>query len=272
MIQAIEKAEQKWLKALFDYNQSLFSSHNIPSHNQHHHLRVWNYLKDLLQQLTALGYVFPQNFAEQALIATFFHDTGLTKTLDEKHGMESREICKLFFQSLPAPANFSGILDAIEHHDDKNYTIDYAFAKQELSLHTLLSICDDLDAFGEIGIFRYMEIYLMREIFLKDITLQICNNMQKRFLHFRQHFRFLRDFYAFHQKRYEVSFHFFSKLSHKSHSQFMTDENFISGFLQLATSSMLIKNINKISNRGRFYLFIQKCLQELNKKQIKDLQ
>ena len=54
-------------------------------------------------------------------------------------------------------------------HDDKEGPArTLAQAGEQTGILTVLSIADDLDAMGVIGIYRYIEIYLKRNIHLSE--------------------------------------------------------------------------------------------------------
>ena len=180
----IISVENKWLKQLSEFCQSLFYNVQIPSHDHSHHLRVWDYAKEIIYAINTT-YKIDEDFIESCLIASLFHDTGLTQTLDEDHGSESRKICERYFENeeIEKPKNFEEILNAIELHDDKNYLI----TKQTPdSVISVLCNADDLDAFGKIGVIRYTEIYLMRGINMKELPKHVINNLNKRFANFER--------------------------------------------------------------------------------------
>ena len=84
-------AEEKWLNQLNAFCKKSFSKTNIPSHDHTHHLRVWEYSKEIISVLnpdteTSIDLV------ESCLIASLFHDIGLVKNLDGNHGLRSRKI------------------------------------------------------------------------------------------------------------------------------------------------------------------------------------
>ena len=98
-----------------------------------------------------------------------------------KHGFHSRELCIKFLQEHNLQiANFSDVLEAIENHDNK----EYAGIDSANDLLAILSVSDDLDAFGYIGIYRYSEIYLTRGIEPEKIGPLIRDNAEKRFQNF----------------------------------------------------------------------------------------
>jgi HD superfamily phosphodiesterase len=87
-----------------------------------HHARVWENASLLLSRLYGSGMVTDPVMAEKAIIAAYFHDTGLTVHPGTDHGTESRRICSEFLKK----CNFDvsdriEIPDAVEKHDDKDY-------------------------------------------------------------------------------------------------------------------------------------------------------
>jgi len=206
----IEKAEKEWLNKLYNFCKTVFSKSKIPSHDHNHHYRVWKYCKEIL---TA---IYPKNninyeLIEGCIIASFFHDMGLSNTIDEFHGQESKKICQAYFsnQNLETPKNFSDILWAIEKHDDKNYQP----KKQEaMSLLSIICNADDLDAFGNIGVIRYTEIYLLRGIEMNELPELVIQNIDNRFRHFKHTYKDHPELYKKHQIRYLITREFFKKL------------------------------------------------------------
>jgi HD superfamily phosphodiesterase len=118
--------------------------------------------------------------AEKAIIAAFFHDTGLTINRGMDHGRESRRICTEFLKSLSmSDADRLEILDAVEKHDDKAYT----GQSDPSSLAAIIAVADDMDAFGETGISRYEEIYSIRGIEASAMPGMIIDNVLSRLCH-----------------------------------------------------------------------------------------
>ena len=117
----IHEVENKWLDSLYNNCKGLFSGSTVPSHDHEHHLRVWKSCKEIITEL-APTHPIEYELIESLIIASFFHDTGLTITLNENHGKQSRLICEDYFDhnNIEKPFNFIQILDAIEKHDDKN--------------------------------------------------------------------------------------------------------------------------------------------------------
>lgn len=206
----IISVENKWVKQLSDFCQNLFSNVQIPSHDHSHHLRVWDYAKEIIYAINTI-YKIDENFIESCLIASLFHDTGLTQTLDENHGSESRKICEKYFEKnqIKKPKNFEEILTAIELHDDKNYLIINQIPN---SVKSVLCNADDLDAFGKIGVIRYTEIYLMRGINMKELPKPVINNLNKRFANFEMTYQNFPELFKKHKARYLITRKFFEEL------------------------------------------------------------
>ncbi|MEE4198117.1 MAG: HD domain-containing protein [Bacteroidales bacterium] len=206
----INRAEEKWLMQLFRFCGSVFSKTNIPSHDHHHHFRVWNYCKEIIRELHFKVPVTDE-LVEGCIVASFFHDTGLSVTLNEYHGKESKKICQGYFRNhdLPVPENFDEILEAIEKHDNKNYPTKNF---RPGSLYTILCNADDLDAFGRIGIVRYTEIYLMRGIKLHELTPLVIQNLDKRYRNFKNTYDQYQQLIQKHESRYRLTRKFFEEI------------------------------------------------------------
>jgi len=206
----ISLIENKYLNTFSNYCMRLFSHSHIPSHDHTHHLRVWKYSKEILRTLSK-DYTITDNLIESCLIASMFHDTGLSINHNENHGIESRKICNNFFSenSIPKPKKFNDTLNAIEKHDDKNYK------DINSSPETVLSIicnADDLDAFGKIGVIRYTEIYFLRGTNLNDLPKLVIQNLDKRFLNFERTYKQFTNFYEKYKERYLITRVFFQEM------------------------------------------------------------
>lgn len=206
----IQQAEEKFLESLFNYCKNLFTNKKITSHDHTHHLRVWEYAKEILYAINSSNKI-NYNTVEACLIASLFHDTGLTKTTNENHGKESKEICIKYFEenNITKPDSFKEILYAIEKHDNKEYKLN---SNAPDSIFSILCNADDLDAFGQIGIIRYIEIYLLRGISIKDLPELVMKNLDKRFLNFENTYKNFPDLYTKHKSRYLITRKFFEEL------------------------------------------------------------
>jgi hypothetical protein len=200
----IYKVEQKWLRILFSFCRDIFRDSFLPSHNELHHYRVWITARELISELSKQDFVFFETEIEKLIIAIFFHDVGMVKNLDKKHGKISRDICKNFFKRNPEK-KFTGlneVYEAIEKHDDKEYKKSIHLHKDPKNLFSILCASDDLDAFGTIGIYRYAEIYLMRNIKMNELPYRVINNINHRYHFFQKNYGFLTSFSEKQKARY----------------------------------------------------------------------
>jgi HD superfamily phosphohydrolase YqeK len=95
------------------------------------------------------------------------------------------------------------VLEAIGQHDDVR--------KERKSLEAkILFDCDNIDAFGAVGVFRYLDVYTRRGWSLKRVAKHVYKNVQQRFrnLHFDQSRRMCR-------KNYELTRDYFLKLKNE---------------------------------------------------------
>lgn len=218
---AIRRVENQWLEKLFTFVKALFNQTWLPSHDHTHHLRVWGHAKSLVEALYQKDHLLTETKLEQLIIASFFHDTGLIRTLDASHGKESREICRNYLagQSCLSADSVSEILDAVEKHDDKSYEGPALSAKDlPEGLTTLLAVCDDLDAFGAIGVFRYLEIYMQRGITMPSMSTKIIENLEKRLGYLMRSFGELKEFIQVQQRRCQYTMDFYNALDSRQFS------------------------------------------------------
>ncbi len=207
----IQQTETRWLDELYGYVQRLFSSSPLPSHDHDHHLRVWHYAKDLLLELAQNGKSISADTTEKLIIACFFHDTGMVKENGPEHGKASRMLCEEYLK-MPGHEVHSRerILEAVENHDDKTYSgSSVLFDEQGLNILQSVSICDDLDAFANTGVYRYTEIYLMRGTAMEDLGLKILANLSGRFSNFVSTCSFLPGMIRTHVPRHNITEEFF---------------------------------------------------------------
>jgi len=180
----IKRAEQTWLNPLYSNAESLFSGVFLHSHNHSHHLRVWKLCKSLLLEISRTNSCMDQSLVEGLLIAAFFHDLGMVYSTREDHGKLGGNLCKKWFREneIAHPHRFEEILEAIEQHDIKEKGSYSRINRSDRPrILSLLSMADDLEAFGTIGIYRYAEIYLMRNISLAQLGDRILANAESRF-------------------------------------------------------------------------------------------
>lgn len=213
----LKNVEDSWLIPLYTHCQRAFSLTHIPSHNEDHHIRVWIIAKELIKQLNNQGVFFNYPDLTKVIIATFLHDTGMSITLDKTHGLESRKICEKFIAEyeLNDLENLHELLDAIEKHDDKEYQNQFAGTTNPNHIFTILSVCDDLDAFGLTGVYRYAEIYLLRGIPIEDLATMVLKNLTSRIDYFTGSFRYLEKFHIKHVKRFDLTWAFFTDLNNQ---------------------------------------------------------
>ncbi|MCU0377678.1 MAG: HD domain-containing protein [Bacteroidales bacterium] len=187
----------------------IFSNTILPSHDQRHHERVWHNASMLLTRLYDAGMVTDPLMAEKAIIAAFFHDTGLTMNPGPDHGTQSRQLCSLFLDNSDlSEADRLDILEAVEKHDDK----DYHALSDPLSLAAIISVADDMDAFGSEGIERYYEIYSLRGIDSTKIPAMVISNAESRLRHLENTYSMFPDLKAQQRQRAETVISHFRNL------------------------------------------------------------
>ena len=211
----IHDAEHKWLNSLSSVCHELLQDQNLPSHDHRHHFRVWIFIKELLHFLDTYSEIkFDYHFIEGLIIAAFFHDTGMRGNRGVKHGKISRGLCEKYFSenNVITPLLYQQILDAIEHHDDKEYKDKKDVVLSKPTLLTILNAADDLDAFGYTGIVRYAEIYLLRGILVKELKENVILNAQKRFDHFASAFSNFPSMVEKYRKKFDILIGFYQSL------------------------------------------------------------
>lgn len=184
MNQWIREAEEKWLEPLYQNALQLFEGTFLPSHDQEHHLRVWHICKNLLLEISGFNKKMDPDLVEGLMVAAWFHDLGMSLRTDMEHGILGREMCEKFFldHALPKPIRYGEVLEAVEKHDQKGESVYALFVPgTPPGILDILSIADDLDALGIIGIYRYVEIYLLRKIPLHLLGIRILENAMNRY-------------------------------------------------------------------------------------------
>ncbi|MFO7659105.1 MAG: HD domain-containing protein [Bacteroidales bacterium] len=201
------KVESALLIELFNRSKELFVEKPLPSHDHTHHLRVWLHARNLLNELAGERFKLTDREIVKLIIAVFFHDTGLTKTYKSTHGLESRMICQQYLTQKDdiSEEDRLEILEAVEKHDDKSYI----FSRNKTDLFSLLSVSDDLDAYGAIGVYRYFEIYKLRGINEALIPSRVYENITKRFAFLEKNFLHLKVFVRKHKARKNYTQQFF---------------------------------------------------------------
>lgn len=232
VFEKIKKIEDKWLPIIMPYIKDVFKDKWLPSHDHIHSIRTWIYAKELITSYLENNQHADIKSIENILIASLFHDTGMSKSYDSEHGKISREICEEFFKTKCSknPEELNSILDAIESHDDKSYRKSI-FKTNLKKLETLTFLCaaDDLDSFGTFGIFRYWEINVLRNYPRQNIPQKVLFSLDSRFNHFNSLFSNYNDLLNFHRNRYHKTRLFYSDLLHdfKIDSNKLTNPNTI---------------------------------------------
>jgi len=194
----IISAEKKYKQILEDFFIKKWAKTILYSHDLDHHRRVWYYAKEIL---TETGETCIDNSlqTEILLIACYLHDIGMSAEIGERHGVFSSRLCKEFLALNGLPeSEFPGLLDIIENHDRKEYEL----KNNSKGLLSILNASDDLDAFGYIGIYRYVEIYLLRGIPIEEIGFRVKENAGKRFANFETVFGKYPAIFKKHQNRF----------------------------------------------------------------------
>lgn len=196
----IKSLEYKWEKLLYNFLVESFRPFFLPSHNQDHHKRVWNFAKEILILLSSKDYLISDELIEQTIFASYFHDIGMTITLEKKHGLISCEILRKFLIDHKINlSNVNDVYEAIEYHDNKEYS---QTILNTINLNQIINISDDLDAFGAIGVLRYAEIYLLRGMKLYDLPNAVLINIDLRYRNFLSSFSEDSVFISKHANRY----------------------------------------------------------------------
>ena len=241
----IESAEQRFKQVLEDFFVSVYDEKKLFSHGIDHHRRVWNYAKELLTTRLIQSKLRPACDPSKLIIACYLHDIGMSVDQGPWHGVRSRELCLQFLNKYDlSEYDYEDVLDTIGNHDNK----DYSSKRGSNDLLNVLSVADDLDAFGFAGIYRYSEIYLMRGINPGQSGYLILENAGKRFKNFEDIYGVQNFYVKFHRKRYEILSDFFRQYNKQAdYWNFLTDapESYC-GVIQLFM--LMIKNKMSIND------------------------
>jgi hypothetical protein len=203
----IESAEKQYKQILEDFFISCYDERLLPSHGIDHHRRVWKYSKELVGIIPLKSSKKHSRLIPELLIASYLHDIGMSVDPGVKHGRHSRELCSRFLRENCLPEyDFTDVLEAIGNHDNK----DYSGNSTQDDLLNILSISDDLDAFGIPGIYRYAEIYLTRGVTYENLGFSIIGNAEKRFANFLKAPGLNEEFIEKHRLRYKVLTDFYA--------------------------------------------------------------
>jgi HD superfamily phosphodiesterase len=248
--------------------EKIFSSHGIE-----HHRRVWENAKQLTVFLANNNKQFSDDFANRLIIVCYMHDIGMSVDPGIKHGVHSRSICIRFLEEQNMhETEYKDVLEAIENHDKK----DYSGNQVVNDLLLILSVADDLDAFGFTGIYRYAEIYLARGIPFNELGHRIQENAAKRFANFEKTFGFSEELLKFHLIKYNILIDFFREYNNQLHGYDFNRQKpkGYCGVIQIF-NELIIKNISLdefLSDTGKYdydpviYWFFDGLRFELNKK------
>ncbi len=256
----IKDIEKEWLDALFNHCRKQFGKAKLASHDHLHHLRTWLIAKELFLELEKNNVKITKNDLERVIIAIFFHDIGMVKTIEKVHGTIGKKMCKDFFNknNLKKVDGFEEVLEAIQRHDDKEYKLlraksrsiplapleisfltgqaekfvsrshppdvtsgsipaqnKFVMCQKAISQKSVLSVLcvsDDLEAFGAIGVFRYAEIYLLRNISIKELARKVLENLESRYKNFHSLYSNLEAFVKKQKERYNFTRGFYRDL------------------------------------------------------------
>lgn len=208
ILNEIQSAENIYLNLLEEFFILTWGKTLLFSHDIEHHRRVWHYAKELLSEISPEVKNTETFFPQKLLIACYLHDLGMSVDPEVRHGIHSRELCRLFLLNNNLDeSDFGDVLDAVELHDNKEYKTHW-FSNNEIL--KILSVADDLDAFGYIGIYRYLEIYIARGIRTEVIGDEIRKNALGRYQNFELNFRKFPELIEKHRKKFLILDDFFS--------------------------------------------------------------
>lgn len=210
ILQVEEKLESK----LNSFVKACFEGIWLPSHDLQHHQRVWSFAKELLSAYEINGRVFNTEFIESLMIACYFHDVGMIKTIAPEHGAASAKVASEFLTNYTdiEGDRSTELLNAIINHDNKEY-LDIDADIQNPTVYTLLTVADDLDAFGALGLYRYIEIYQMRQVDYKLMGKAILTNLNKRFRFVEKVLEVDNQLHRIHLTRYQKGIDFIQLFS-----------------------------------------------------------
>lgn len=195
----VSKEEEKNLKALESFFIRKWADTNLPSHDLQHHRRVWNNIKEILNHCIEPG--IDRARISNLLMAAFLHDIGMARNQGIRHGINGKKAAEEYISlSRLKREDYEDALYAIEFHDNKSYNVN----SDNNPVLTILSVADDLDAFGTTGIWRYMEIYRARGIPEDIIGYRILENAASRFENFESFSSDKPVLFQKHRERYNV--------------------------------------------------------------------
>ncbi len=179
----------------------------IPSHGFDHHERVCFNSLNLALLMAGRGVSFESHFIISLIIASLFHDTGLTNVIGKMHGEEGARISLKFMEAEGVNEKIAGqVAEAIRYHDDKRYLEHHPPS----SLASVVSVADDVDSFGYTGICRHIAISLKRGLDPESDRDQILINASLRHSNLQRVYGYMGEFARQQRERYLITERFFS--------------------------------------------------------------
>ena len=199
--QEIITAEKLYRLKLENFFSTIYKESGLHSHGIEHHRRVWTYSRELISYPETANLITGELFPLKLLIASYLHDSGMSVDHGPRHGHISRTYCEQFLQYNNLVVNdFTDVLEAVENHDNK----DYLKERTESELLKVLTVADDMDALGYTGIYRYLEIYLKREIPYEELGKHIKSNSTGRFSNMVRKFGHIAPVLERESRRFEI--------------------------------------------------------------------
>jgi len=197
----IKASEERYRKSLEFFFLKNWGDARLLSHGLDHHRRVWHYAKEILFAVNKSGIETNPDLPAKLIIASYTHDIGMSVDPGERHGSISSKLCRQFIDDNHLnELDFNEVMHAVAIHDKKEYDS----SSQGKTLLSILSVADDLDAFGYIGIYRYLEIYLTRGIPAGKAVFLIKTNAESRYRNFLNFSSDVEGLAEIHETRYLI--------------------------------------------------------------------
>lgn len=197
----IKASEDRFRQPLEYFFLKTWGETRLLSHGLDHHRRVWHYVKEILSAIHDSGIKTDPDLPAKLIIASYIHDIGMSVDPGERHGSISSKLCKQFIADNHLnELDLNEVIYAVAIHDKKEYDS----SSQGKTLLSILSVADDLDAFGYIGIYRYLEIYLTRGIPAEKAVFLIKANAEKRYRNFLNFSSDVKGLAEIHKTRYLI--------------------------------------------------------------------
>ena len=125
--------------------------------------------------LDNLGVFLSAAGSQRILIpAIALHDVGVFHTHEICHGPVSAELVRPHLPSLGLHQDeVEKVCSAIRAHDDKSFVDDSKEARA-------LRVLDSIDAFGELGVYRFLEVYCRRGLTPPDMFVRALASLERR--------------------------------------------------------------------------------------------